>query len=132
MAGSAAARAIVLHQPFHPSIGVGLKALMFYFPVSFLLEEVAFRGVIDAHVHRPTAQRGLWSAVVVSMIWGLWHWPVVPHAALPLWVTAIQLIGVHTVIGVPLSIFWRRTGNLAVPAFTHAFIDGVRNALLHQ
>jgi membrane protease YdiL (CAAX protease family) len=40
-----------------------------------------------------------------------------------------QLLIPQVLIGVPLSIYWRRSGNLAVPAFTHAFIDSVRNAL---
>jgi membrane protease YdiL (CAAX protease family) len=131
VSGAAAARAVGLHQPLEPRIGIGLKSLMLYFPVTFLLEEVAFRGAIDAHVQRPDARRGFWSAVAVSTLWGLWHWPIVPHGGVPWAVTAIQLVGVHTIIGVPLSIFWRRSGNLAVPAFTHAFIDAVRNALLH-
>ena len=29
-----------------------------------------------------------------------------------------------------LSIFWRRSGNLAVPGFSHAFSDSVRNILI--
>jgi hypothetical protein len=41
----------------------------------------------------------------------------------------LALVAVHSLIGVPLAIFWRESGNLAVPAFTHALIDGVRNAL---
>jgi hypothetical protein len=36
---------------------------------------------------------------------------------------------VHSLIGVPLATYWRQSGNLAVPAFTHALIDAVRNAL---
>jgi membrane protease YdiL (CAAX protease family) len=43
--------------------------------------------------------------------------------------TAIALAVTHSLIGVPLAIFWRKSGNLAVPAFTHALIDAVRNAL---
>jgi hypothetical protein len=35
----------------------------------------------------------------------------------------------HSIIGIPLAIYWRKSGNLAVPAFTHALIDGVRDGL---
>ena len=31
----------------------GLHSLLLYLPVAFVLEEVAFRGAVDAHVHRP-------------------------------------------------------------------------------
>jgi hypothetical protein len=34
-----------------------------------------------------------------------------------------------SLIGVPLAICWRQSGNLAVRAFVHAMIDAVRNAL---
>jgi membrane protease YdiL (CAAX protease family) len=37
---------------------------------------------------------------------------------------------IHVIIGVPLSLYWRRSGNLAVPTTAHAFIDAVRNMLL--
>ncbi|HYU38522.1 MAG TPA: hypothetical protein VEM59_01630 [Acidimicrobiia bacterium] len=33
-------------------------------------------------------------------------------------------------MGIFLSIYWRRSGNLAVPGFTHAFSDAVRNVLV--
>lgn len=98
-------------------------------PISFVVEEVSFRGAFDAHVHDPEESRGLFSALFVSALWGLWHLPVVIAqgslvALLP------QLLLVHCVIGVPLSIYWRRTGNLFVTGSTHALIDAVRNALL--
>lgn len=130
MAGAAAARAFGLNEPIVPSLRVGVKSLLLYFPVTFVLEEVSFRGLVDAHVHQPGASGGFWSALFVSAGWGLWHWPVAARVGLPMWLTAMQLIVIHTVIGVPLSYFWRRSGNLAVPGFTHAFIDAVRNALL--
>lgn len=47
------------------------------FSVSFLVEEVAFRGAIDAHVHPEPGGPGTWrSALVVSCWWGLWHLPI--------------------------------------------------------
>lgn len=36
----------------------------------------------------------------------------------------------HIVLGVPLSTAWRRSRNLAGPAFAHAVNDAVRNALM--
>ena len=47
-----------------------------YFPATFLLEEVSFRGALDAHVHHEGEGRGVASAVFVSALWGLWHLPV--------------------------------------------------------
>ena len=60
------------------------KYTALYFPATFLLEEVAFRGALDAHVHHD-ADRGGWrSAVLVSALWGLWHLPVSHSLPLPL------------------------------------------------
>lgn len=106
----------------------GLHDFVLYFPVGFALEEVSFRGALDAHLHRPGQRFGLVSALLGSVLWGLWHLPTLPADARGVDV-AIGLVVVHSLIGVPLAIYWRRSGNLAVPAFTHAMIDAVRNAL---
>lgn len=108
---------------------VGLRSLLLYLAVVFVLEEVTFRGALDAHAHHPGEGRGLLSAVVVSVLWGLWHLPLADPAG-PLWMTSLQLVAVHGVIGVLLSYAWRRTGSLAAPGLAHAVIDGVRNGLL--
>ena len=109
----------------------GARALLLFVPITFALEEVTFRGILDPHV-RPTDERGEarggWlSAIALSAMWGLWHLPMMKHSGLR---TAIGLVVIHTLIGVPLSLWWRRSGNLLVPAFTHALIDAVRDALL--
>ena len=39
-------------------------------------------------------------------------------------------VGVHVVLGVPLSLAWRRSRNLAGPALAHAVNDAVRNAFM--
>lgn len=106
---------------------VGVAYLPLYFMVSFVLEEVSFRGAIDSHVHSPEDSHGLVSAIFVSAVWGLWHLPIA-HG--PLATSTLQLLAVHVPVGTLLSLFWRRSGSLAVPSFTHAFIDAVRNALL--
>ena len=63
-----------------------------------------------------------------ALLWGLWHLPTLPAESRGP-EAVIALLGVHALIGVPLAIYWRQSGNLAVPAFTHAMIDAVRNAL---
>lgn len=90
------------------------KYTALYFPATFLLEEVAFRGALDAHVHHDGERGGWRSAVLVSALWGLWHLPVSHSLPLPLQV--VELVGVHVVLGVPLSLAWRRSRNLAGPA----------------
>ncbi|HET7800382.1 MAG TPA: CPBP family intramembrane glutamic endopeptidase [Humibacillus xanthopallidus] len=101
-----------------------------YFPATFLLEEVAFRGAVDAHVHHEGEQRGWWSAVLVSALWGLWHLPVSSDVPLPFPLLVAELVVVHIVLGVPLSFAWRRSRNLAAPALAHAINDAVRNAVM--
>lgn len=108
--------------------GTVAKYLALYFPLTFIIEEVAFRGALDAHVHQDGEARGWLSAVFVSAMWGLWHLPFTTGMALPLLVA--ELLAVHILIGVPLSLAWRRTRNLSGPAFAHAAIDAVRNAMI--
>lgn len=113
-------------------VAAGLLALAkysaLYIPASFLLEEVAFRGALDAHVHHPGERGGRRSAIYVSVLWGVWHLPV--STGLPLPLLLVELVGVHVLLGVPLSIAWRRSRNLTGPALAHAVNDAVRNALM--
>lgn len=133
-AGGMASVYAVLHMatgtpwPAMAAVAAVAKYAALYFPATFLLEEVAFRGALDAHVHHEGEGRGWSSAVFVSALWGLWHLPVA--SGLPLPVLVAELVVVHVVIGVPLSFAWRRTRNLAAPAFAHAVIDAVRNAAM--
>jgi membrane protease YdiL (CAAX protease family) len=99
-----------------------------YFPATFVMEEVAFRGVLDAHVHHDGETGGWQSAVFVSTLWGIWHLPV--SHVLPFPLQLAELVVVHVVLGVPLSIAWRRSRNLAGPALAHAVNDAVRNAVM--
>jgi hypothetical protein len=116
------------HRSFAARVGEGIRSLLLYVPVVFVLEEVSFRGAFDAHVHHPGESRGDLTAFVVSSLWGLWHIPVVLGQG-PLPQLIVGLVSVHCVIGVPLSICWRRSGNLFVTGLTHALVDAVRNAL---
>ena len=109
----------------------GLQSFVLYVPVCFMLEEVVFRGVIDSHVFQPGDKGQWWTAFFVSTLWGWWHLPIVDtKGILPLMKLIVLLPCIHIAVGVFLSLSWRRSGNLAVPATVHAFIDAVRNMLL--
>ena len=113
-----------------PNVLFGIESLLLYIPALFMVEEVAFRGAIDSHVRHPGERRGvsataygILSAIFVSVLWGLWHHPIVPEASI------LQLLLMQVAMGPFLSLFWRRSGNLMVPGFAHALSDSVRNAL---
>jgi membrane protease YdiL (CAAX protease family) len=127
----------------HHPIGVplaklswSLKQFLLYFAVTFVLEEVAFRGALDSHIYQPQTngrQSGsAWlSAIFVSVLWGLWHLPMAPIPSVSALAAGIPaLIIVHTFVGVPLSFCWRASGTLALPAAAHALIDSYRNSVL--
>jgi membrane protease YdiL (CAAX protease family) len=113
-------------------VQIFITSILRYLPVGFVMEEVAFRGAFDSHLFHPGESRGVLSALFVSALWGIWHIPTIPpgQMPMPIWMLAPVLAGVHCLTGVPLSIFWRRSGNLTVTASTHALIDAVRNAVL--
>jgi len=109
----------------------GLQSFVLYVPVCFVLEEVVFRGAIDSHVFRPGDKGQWWTAFFVSTLWGWWHLPIAGSKGITQLMTLIILLPcLHIAVGVFLSLGWRRSGNLAVPATVHAFIDAVRNMLL--
>ena len=109
----------------------GLQSFVLYVPVCFVLEEVVFRGAIDSHVFQQGDKGQWWTACFVSTLWGWWHLPITgPKGILQLMTLIVVLPCIHIAIGVFLSLGWRRSGNLAVPATVHAFIDALRNRLL--
>ncbi len=127
----------------HHLIGVPLSKLFFllkqfllYFAVTFVLEEVVFRGALDSHVYqsRVTGRQDSspWlSAMFVSALWGIWHLPISAISGASAFAVAIPaLIIVHTLVGVPLSFCWRASGTLVLPAAAHALIDSYRNSVL--
>jgi membrane protease YdiL (CAAX protease family) len=107
-----------------------------YFTVCFVLEEVAFRGAIDAHIYQPNdsnkKQLVAWvSAIFVSILWGIWHLPLLGISdASTLISVAPGLIFAHVIIGVPLSFCWRTSGTLLLPTIAHALIDAYRTTVL--
>jgi membrane protease YdiL (CAAX protease family) len=131
----AALHAATLTQPtgvhLRPNVLLGIDSFLLYVPALFVVEEVAFRGALDSHVRHPgegsgfaTRAYGVASAIFVSVLWGLWHHPILPQASV------VQLLVTQVAIGPFLSLFWRRSGNLMVPGFAHALNDAVRNALV--
>lgn len=105
----------------------GFMAVLTYIPVAFVVEEVVFRGMLDSYIHRSEKTTNLWSALFISCIWGLWHLPLSMQSGTTIWF----IVGPLTISlwGIVLSVFWRRTGNLAVPGFSHAFADAIRDSL---
>jgi Type II CAAX prenyl endopeptidase Rce1-like len=105
-----------------------VQALLLYTAVTFVLEEVAFRGVLDAHLAEP-GESGQWAtAIYSSALWGLWHLPISPPGQ-PLWQSVVSALLVHLAVGIPLAFTWRKTGNLTYAAVGHAVVDAIRNGL---
>ena len=99
-----------------------------YLPALYVIEEVWFRGAVDSHVHHDGERHGILSAIFVSLLWSWWHLPITVGE--PVIKSVFVLPSVMVPMGIFLSIFWRRSGNLAVPGFSHAFSDSVRNILI--
>jgi len=128
--------ALVAHRgrlalPGLSAMGDLLAQALVYFDVSFVLEEVAFRGVLDPYILG--GERGTnaaWaSAIVGSALWGLWHIPVAlaPGAAdLP---TLLRLVLFHVGLGAMLCYVARMAGTLAPSAAVHGLADAFRNAI---
>jgi membrane protease YdiL (CAAX protease family) len=106
----------------------GLRWLALYFPACFALEEVAFRGAVDAHLS-PDARWNASSAFLSSALWGAWHLPIQVGRGSVV-AALIALLVVHLPVGMLLAMGWRRSGNLVPSALAHAVIDAVRNAMV--
>jgi membrane protease YdiL (CAAX protease family) len=100
-------------------------------PGYYVIEEVLFRGVIDSHVHHEGESKWLLSAIFVSLLWGTWHLPVIlevsPGVSADVVIANMYIL--QGFVGPFLSYWWRRSGNLLVPAVTHDFLDSLRNAM---
>jgi membrane protease YdiL (CAAX protease family) len=99
-----------------------------YIPAMFVVEEVWFRGALDSHIHHPGEEHGLLTAALVSLLWSWWHVPITVDQGVMKSLLTLPIVMVP--MGIFLSIYWRRSGNLAVPGFAHAFSDAVRNILV--
>jgi len=98
-------------------------------PLGFIVEEVFFRGGLDTYLHRGEKGTGWLSAIYLSALWGLWHLPGAALSQPNLLATLVSLIVAQIILGVPLSLLWRKSGNLAVPDTTHAVLEAVRSIL---
>jgi membrane protease YdiL (CAAX protease family) len=107
-------------------VGVGLVSLFQYFPVVFVLEEVSFR-MLDGHLYQGVGRQGVPAGLFVSALWGLWHLPIAGSAD---WATVGWLLFVCVPLGLSLSWYWRRSGNLTVPALSHALWDAIRDGII--
>ena len=108
--------------PLHPSVPlILLKNFVRLLPMTFICDEVVFRGLLDSYVAPSSGSRGqAWiSAIFISALWGFWH----------MWHTRVLLDFALTLAwGVPLSFCWRKSGTLLLPGAAHALIDAVRDA----
>jgi membrane protease YdiL (CAAX protease family) len=109
------------------AIGTAIVSAATYLPVVFVLEEVLFRGLLDAYLHGSTPGPDHAMSLLGSALWGFWHLPVAPLGLGLL--TIPYLVAIHTALGVVLVASWRRTGNLAAPGIAHAMSDALRNAV---
>lgn len=103
-------------------------SLATYIPAVFVVEEVWFRGALDSHIHHPGESHGVRSAVLVSLLWSWWHLPLAVNQGVVKSLLTLPIVMVP--MGIFLSIYWRRSGNLGVPGFTHALSDSIRNVLV--
>lgn len=116
----------------HPTFLQGLEIATQWFliaPVGFAVEEVFFRGALDTYLHRGEEGTGWLSAIFVSALWGLWHLSTQAPTTGNLFLTVIELLAAQILVGVPLSLWWRKSGNLVVNNTAHALLEGVRNGL---
>ena len=109
------------------AFGAFAISLMLYIPMVFVIEEVFFRGTLDTYARGERPAHDAASAIFVSLLWGVWHLPLVLEdeglGALPI------TLAFHLILGLLLTVPWRRSGNLAVPGVTHALIDAVRDGI---
>ena len=90
--------------------GVPAWQLVLLSALAGLGEELLFRGVIQEEL-------GIW---IASAVFGVLHWPERALWLLAVWAAAM---------GVALGLLYQTTGNLLVPALSHALYDGA--ALLY-
>lgn len=121
-------------QIHHPKPLIGAVTAGYYFllylPALFVVEEVFFRGTLDSYLHERERGVGWLSVIVVSVLWGLWHLPVTYTGHGSLVKVLVELLVGQLALGIPLSIFWRVSRNLAVPAAAHAVNDAIRNVIV--
>ena len=111
-------------------IATFLGQLVLYVPLYFVVEEVVFRGALDMHLYNRRSRKShYWaSAIFISVLWGLWHLPIIAVGANYVQSTG-SLILFYGAVGVPLAVSWRKSGTLLFPAIAHAMIEAYRNSI---
>ena len=110
-----------------------LKHFVVLLPMTFICDEVVFRGLLDSYVAPSSGRRRQeWiSAIFISALWGFWH---LPREALfdsrEFLLYAALLLGFFPV-GLSLSFCWRKNGTLLLPGVAHALFDAYRDTILH-
>jgi hypothetical protein len=102
-----------------------------YFDVSFIVEEVTFRGVLDPYLlgdaRGQAAQFA--SALASSALWGLWHLPLLMTSGPVDMITVLRIVLTHASFGLILCFAVRAAGTLVTGAFVHALSDAYRNLI---
>jgi hypothetical protein len=108
-----------------------LGTSVLYFDVSFVLEEVTFRGVIDPYLlgDSPGQSAQYMSALASSALWGAWHVPLLMASGSPGVVAIVRVVLTHASLGLVFCFAVRSAGTLVPGALAHAFSDAYRNLL---
>jgi membrane protease YdiL (CAAX protease family) len=109
------------------ALAAAAVSLVIYIPLVFVIEEVFFRGALDTYARGPERRSDIASAAFVSFLWGAWHLPLVLAEGGPGGIPIT--LAFHLIVGLLLTLPWRRSGNLAVPGITHAVIDAIRDGI---
>lgn len=109
------------------ALGAAAISLVLYIPLVFVIEEVFFRGALDTYARGTARGTDIASAAFVSFLWGAWHLPLVLAEGAPGGIPVT--LAFHLIVGLLLTLPWRRSGNLAVPGITHAVIDAIRDGI---
>ena len=119
--------------PFFLLIAGGIQSVLLA-PILFIViyfgEEFGWRGYLQSELFKLGRVRGV---LLLSVIWGVWHWPVIlmgvnypGHPALGLLLMTLYATG-NAVI---LSYAVLRSGSILLAAYLHGLIDQVINFLV--
>jgi hypothetical protein len=120
-----------LTMPDGAALADAITQAIVFFDVSFVLEEVAFRGILDPYLlgREPGASAAWASAVFGSALWGLWHLPVALAPGSADFITVLRIVLFHIGLGAMLCFVARTAGTLAPSAAVHGLADAFRNVL---
>ncbi|HEX7687945.1 MAG TPA: CPBP family intramembrane glutamic endopeptidase [Burkholderiaceae bacterium] len=119
------------HLPPATGLATFISDAWLYACVCFVLEEVVFRGAIDPAIVPDAPVTGLRAhatAVFVSLLWGAWHFPLLPfgHGSIH---SMASTLAFHVGVGWPMTLLARRARNLGPTCLAHAAIDAFRDVI---